>query len=423
MFCITNDVNFNCILGSDSDDECDDDQFLYNLAIDAAAWLSYCRIAGDDARKYHYRQQCRIRHFPFSRNGHMFMMEAMGENSKMCFQEFSMYPAMLRHFVHVLRDEHGLRINQHVNIYEQVGMFLCILAHGKGYRQVTTIFNHSLETVCHYVKEVLRAIVALSTRLIRLSENYNDGVEPHRLDLSKHPLFEDCIGAIDGTHVKAMLPRYERVNFIGRKGVPTQNVLAACDFNLFFTFVLAGYSGNTHDACMLARAIHDSKIHFPLPALGKYYLVDSGFAHRPRYMAPYKGSDILYHFQQFRDERTGSHRRFRNTREKFNFRHSSCRNVIERAFGVWKERWKILDRMPRYPFRTQIAIVVATMGIHNFMRRSGVVDAAFTRAKVDEDAAEVELPNVEDEIQAEIHASKIQRSEWDRLQDYMAQQP
>ncbi|XP_022849782.1 uncharacterized protein LOC111371844 [Olea europaea var. sylvestris] len=352
MCCVTTDVNFNCVLGSDSDDECDDDQVLYNLAIDATTWLSYCRIAGDDARKYHYRQQRRIRRFPFSRNGHMFMMEAMGENSKMCFQEFRMYPSMLRHFAHVLRDEHGLRMNQHVDIYEQVGMSLCILAHGKGYRQVTTIFNHSLETVCHYVKEVLHAVVALSARMIR--------------------------------------PRY---------------------------------SGNTHDACMLARAIHDPEIHFPLPAPGKYYLVDSGFAHRPRYMAPYKGSDILYHFQQFRDERTGRRRRFQNAREKFNFRHSSCRNVIERAFGVWKERWKILDRMPSYPFRTQVAIVVATMGIHNFMRRSGVVDAAFTRAEVDENVAEVELPNVEDETQAEIHAPKIQRSEWDRLRDYMAQQP
>ncbi|XP_022851889.1 uncharacterized protein LOC111373569 [Olea europaea var. sylvestris] len=349
-------------------------------------------------------------------------MEAMGENSKMCFQEFRMYPAMLRHFTHVLRDEHGLRTNQHVDIYEQVGMFLCILAHRKGYRQVTTIFNHSLETVCHYVKEVLRAVVVLSARMIRPSENY-DGVEPHRPNLSKHSLFEDCIGAIDGTHVKAVLPRHDRVNFIGWKGVPTQNVLAACDFNLCFTFVLAGYSGNTHDARMLARAIHDPKIHFPLPAPRKYYLVDSGFAHRPGYMAPYKGSDILYHFQQFRDERTGRRHRFRNAREKFNFRHSSCKNVIERAFGVWKERWKILDRMPSYPFRTQVAIVVAMMGIHNFMRRSGVVDAAFTRAEVDEDVAEVELPNVEDETQAEMHAPEIQRSEWDRLRDYMAQQP
>ena len=30
----------------------------------------------------------------------------------------------------------------------------------------------------------------------------------------------------------------------------------------------------------------------------------------------------------------------------FNRAHSSLRNVIERSFGVWKQRWKILQNMP-----------------------------------------------------------------------------
>ncbi|XP_022851146.1 uncharacterized protein LOC111372947 [Olea europaea var. sylvestris] len=93
-------------------------------------------------------------------------------------------------------------------------------------------------------------------------------------------------------------------------------------------------TGNSHDARILARAIHNPEIEFPQPVPGKYYLVDSKFAHRPGYIAPYKGSDILYHFQQFYDGDTGRRRNFRNAREKFNFRHSSCRNVIKRAFGV-----------------------------------------------------------------------------------------
>ncbi|XP_022866420.1 uncharacterized protein LOC111386198 [Olea europaea var. sylvestris] len=301
-----------------------------------------------------------------------------------------MYPPRLRHFAHLLQDEYGLTGSQHVDIYEKVGMFLCILAHGKGYWQVTTIFNHSLQTVCQFFKEVLRAVVSLSERIIRSAHNYNDGVEPHKPNSNKHPLFQDCIRLLM-EHVRVVLPRHERVNFIGRKGIPTQNVLAACDFNLCFTFVLSGCTGNTHDARILARAIYSPEIEFPPPATGKYYLVDSGFAHRPGYMAPYKGSDIL--------------------------------NVIERAFGVLKQRWKILDRMPSYSFPTQVAVVLATMAIHNFLRRSGVVDEAFARAETDDDVANVELPNAEDEIQAEVNASEIQRNEWDRLRDYMVQQP
>lgn len=65
--------------------------------------------------------------------------------------------------------------------------------------------------------------------------------------------------------------------------------------------------------------------------------------------------------------------------------------------------------MPSYPFPTQVAIVIATMGIHNFLRRLGVVDEAFTRAEVDEDAVEVEFSDAEDEMHSEMNAPKCNK--------------
>ena len=47
------------------------------------------------------------------------------------------------------------------------------------------------------------------------------------------------MGAIDGTHVLARVPKRHRPAFIGTKHTTTQNVLAAVDFNLRFTYVLA----------------------------------------------------------------------------------------------------------------------------------------------------------------------------------------
>lgn len=189
--------------------------------------------------------------------------------------------------------------------------------------------------------------------------------------------FQYYIDTIDQTYVKVVLPRHEHVNFIRRKRIPTQNVLVVWDFNLCFTFLHAGTIENMHDAWILARAIHSPEIHFPLIALCKYYLVDSRFPHQPGCMALDKGLGILHHFQQLRDERTGQHRRFQDARERFNFKHLSYRNVIERAFGMWKQRWKILERMPSYPFTTQVAVVIMTIGIHNLLRRSRVLHETF----------------------------------------------
>ena len=56
-------------------------------------------------------------------------------------------------------------------------------------------------------------------------------------------------------------------------------------------------------------------------------------------------------------------------KEIFNMRHSSCRNVIERAFGLLKGRWAILRGKSYYPIKVQIRIIVACCLLHNFIKR------------------------------------------------------
>ena len=43
--------------------------------------------------------------------------------------------------------------------------------------------------------------------------------------------------------------------FRGRKGSCTHNVMAAVDFDLKFTYVLAGWEGSAHDALVLFDAL------------------------------------------------------------------------------------------------------------------------------------------------------------------------
>ena len=91
-----------------------------------------------------------------------------------------------------------------------------------------------------------------------------------------YPHFKDCIGALDGTHIRVSLPPDEQVRYIGKTGIPTQNVLAICDFDMRFTYVSMGQPGSMHDTSVLYNALsvdekflpHPPKF-FPHPPKGK----------------------------------------------------------------------------------------------------------------------------------------------------------
>jgi hypothetical protein len=63
----------------------------------------------------------------------------------------------------------------------------------------------------------------------------------------------------------------------GRKGVPTQNVMAACDFNMCFTFISAGWEGSAHDTRVFTHAITTPSMKFPHPPPGIFIYFYSSF--------------------------------------------------------------------------------------------------------------------------------------------------
>jgi hypothetical protein len=89
-----------------------------------------------------------------------------------------------------------------------------------------------------------------------------------RDDKRAYPHFKDCIGALDGTHIRVSLSPEQQVRYIGKTGIPTQNVLAVCDFDMCFTYVATGQPGAMHDTSVLYNAISVDKEFFPHPPRG-----------------------------------------------------------------------------------------------------------------------------------------------------------
>ncbi|XP_062086320.1 uncharacterized protein LOC133792429 [Humulus lupulus] len=224
------------------------------------------------------------------------------------------------------------------------------------------------------------------------------------------PHFKNCIGAIDGVHVNAIIPPEDQVPFVGRKGIPTQNVMAICNFDMQFIYAYAGWEGSAHDTRIFYTALRDSTSNFPKPPQGKYYLVDAGYPQITGFLGPYKGQ--RYHLPQFQrgSKPTGY-------KEVFNQAHSSLRSVIERTFGVWKKRWKILRDMPSYPYQKQVKIVIASMTLHNYIRRHAKRDRHFEKIRDNPYYCVEDQTNIEDEDET-ARASNL--NEMDNTRDLIA---
>jgi hypothetical protein len=84
------------------------------------------------------------------------------------------------------------------------------------------------------------------------------------------PHFDNCIGAIDGTHIRVVVPASKVLQHTGRLGYSSQNVLAICDFDMQFTFVVAGWPGSVLDMRVFNDATQKYGDKFPHPPQGKF---------------------------------------------------------------------------------------------------------------------------------------------------------
>src|SRR3954470_14471100 len=90
-----------------------------------------------------------------------------------------------------------------------------------------------------------------------------------------------------------------------------------------FTYILAGWEGSAHDGAVYRSAQYQ---HGFITPPGKYWLGDAGYPNSDTILVPYRGT--RYHLK----EQRLAGKKPENSKELFNLRHASKRNVIERIF-------------------------------------------------------------------------------------------
>ena len=167
----------------------------------------------------------------------------------------------------LLVSAYGLTSTTNVSSIESLAMFLWIVGGPQSFAQAENRFVRSLWTVHTKFKEVLLCLRKLAKDNIKS----RDPTFRHEHEKIKEerfwPHFKGTIGAIYGSHVPVTVPADDVVNHRCRHSFTSQDVLAICDFDMRFTFVVAGWTGSAHDSRIPNHALaHFSS--FPVPPKG-----------------------------------------------------------------------------------------------------------------------------------------------------------
>lgn len=273
------------------------------------------------------------------------------------------------------------------------------------YRISPSSSNKIISQVCQAIYEELAA-----TEFMEYNEQNWINVSNEFFDKWNMP---NCLGAIDGKHVKIKCPvgggslyfNYKVCLFVHVtlriskiqiglcyfQRFHSLILLGACDASCKFTFVDIGSPGADGDMNVFARSdfgssilTDDNSLNLPTEAningveTPFFFLGDDAFPLTKRLMKPYK-------------PKRGGDGRLTNEEKVFNYRLSRARRTIENAFGILTMRWGCLrTEFLCSPEKVKV-IVGACCALHNYlMKRSHVYAPPSQFDRFDDDGVLIE---------------------------------
>ncbi|KAL2103178.1 hypothetical protein ACEWY4_000046 [Coilia grayii] len=238
----------------------------------------------------------------------------------------------------------------------EILIYVYWLAHGLSYRVVSRVFSVPKSTVHRVIHKVAQFIWDNLTKAIdfpKLTEI--DTVGNGFADLSRSPVFNKAVGAIDGCHIRIKPPSFHRLDYLNYKGFYSVNMQAICDSSGKFLDIFVGYPGSVHDT----RILKSSSFYLGrrYPPNGYFILGDGGY---PCLETPIC---LMTPYREPVDDRV---------QRRFNYHHSKARSIVERAFGVMKTRWRATLFRALEVSPTFVPQVIATCAfLHNVCIENG----------------------------------------------------
>lgn len=225
-------------------------------------------------------------------------------------------------------------------------------------REIGHYFGIGQSTVHVVLKRVNGAFNENLSKIIQ----WPNFLEQHRIAQDFQLLcgLPDIIGALDGTHIRLSSCIGGDNDYFNRKHYPSIQLQVVVDSDLMLRDIYTGWPGSTHDA----RVLRNSSLFNNATAgqyfdVNKYIIADSAYPLNAWLITPFKDNGRLNINQR-----------------RFNRVLSSARQVVERAIGHLKQRFRRLQEITVHDLEEIIKTIVSGCILHNLciLHHDGVED-------------------------------------------------
>lgn len=199
-------------------------------------------------------------------------------------------------------------------------------------------------------------------------------------DFEERWQFPNCLGAIDGKHVRIIPPPGSGSYFWNYKNFNSIVLMACANANYEFIWCEVGTNGRVSDGGTIQNTLFYKKLQtkeLNIPnddscqnsntKLPFVFVGDEAFALRTDFMKPFSRAALT------------------TERKIFNYRLSRARRIIENVFGIMSNRFRIFHSAINLSLDRIDLVVLTCCLLHNFLRKSNCPYATDNAFDIDSD--------------------------------------
>lgn len=212
-----------------------------------------------------------------------------------------------------------------LSLDKRIHLTLYYLGHNAEIVEMSDRFNMSVGSVFKYINQMTTIIADLFQKTVRWATN--EEKEVIKNGFRSMGGLDNCIGAIDGSHINIAGVGEYRTAYTTRKLCYAMNITVVSDHRKCIRFAIVGAPGSYNDTRVFNYApfaTEDGDFFNGLDVL----FGDSAYTLTNRMIVPY-GNPNAQEMQ-------------------FNYLHSKMRVIVENCFGLLKGKWKIMGTTIRY---------------------------------------------------------------------------